>query len=130
MDVFAAIAQPTRRSILEMLAGSGQLPASDIASRFKLSPPAISQHLKILREARLVRMHKHRQQRIYQINPEAVQQVEAWARGIEMLWAERFDRLEALLEADQMPRTPFNDPKETRNDRTGGSRKQRDRGHT
>jgi len=97
MDVFAAIAQPTRRSILEMLATNGQLPASDIAGRFSLSPPAISQHLKILREARLVRMHKHRQQRIYQINPEAVQQVEAWARGVEDLWKDRFGRLEALL---------------------------------
>ena len=76
MDVFAAIAQPTRRSILEMLAEGGQLTVSDIARGFRVSAPAISQHLKILREARLVRMHKHRQQRIYQINPEAVQQVE------------------------------------------------------
>jgi DNA-binding transcriptional ArsR family regulator len=98
MDVFSAIAQPTRRSIVEMLATSGQLPASVIASRFNLTPPAISQHLKILREARLLSMHKHRQQRIYQVNPEAVQQVEAWAKGVEALWADRLDRLEALLE--------------------------------
>ena len=87
MDVFAAIAQPTRRSILEMLAQGGQLPASDIARRFRHSPPAISQHLKILREARLVRMHKHRQQRIYEINPEAVRQVDAWVKNIEALWS-------------------------------------------
>jgi len=100
MDVFAAIAQPTRRSILEMLATGGQLTASDIASRFRVSPPAISQHLKILREARLVRMHKHRQQRIYQINPEAVQQVEDWAKRMEALWSERFARLEELLEEE------------------------------
>ncbi len=100
MDVFAAIAQPTRRSILEMLAQGGQLPASDIARRFQLSPPAISQHLKILREARLVRMHKHRQQRIYQVNPEAVQQVEAWAQAVEALWKDRFNRLEALLQEE------------------------------
>ena len=73
MDVFAAIAQPTRRSILEMLAGSGQLSVADIAGRFRVSPPAISQHLKVLREARLVRMQKRKQQRIYEINPQAVQ---------------------------------------------------------
>ncbi len=101
MDVFAAIAQPTRRSILEMLATGGQLTVSDISSRFRVSPPAISQHLKILREARLVRMHKHRQQRIYQINPEAVHQVEDWARQVEALWSERFERLEALLMEDE-----------------------------
>ncbi len=100
MDVFAAIAQPTRRSILEMLAGSGQLSATDIARRFRVTPPAISQHLKILREARLVRMHKHRQQRIYQINPEAVHEVEDWARQMEALWNDRFDRLEALLKEE------------------------------
>ena len=100
MDVFAAIAQPTRRSILEMLAEGGQMTVSDIARGFRLSAPAISQHLKILREARLVRMHKHRQQRIYQINPEAVQQVDAWVRNIEALWSARFDRLDELLKED------------------------------
>jgi len=100
MDVFAAIAQPTRRTILEMLAEGGQLTVSDIAGRFRVTPPAISQHLKILREARLVRMHKHRQQRIYQINPEAVQQVDAWVRNIEALWTSRFDRLDELLKED------------------------------
>ena len=80
MDAFAAIAQPTRRSILEMLATGGRLSATDISQRFRLSPPAISQHLKVLREARLVRMEKRAQQRIYQINPEALQDFEEWAR--------------------------------------------------
>ena len=104
MDVFAAIAQPTRRSILEMLATGGQLTASDISSRFRVSPPAISQHLKILREARLVHMRKNRQQRIYQINPEAVQQVEQWVKDLETLWSDRFDRLEAILQEQEAPR--------------------------
>ena len=91
-----------------MLAEGGQLTVSDIARRFRLSPPAISQHLKILREARLVRMHKHRQQRIYQINPEAVQQVEAWVKNIEALWSGRFERLDELLkeEADASAPNP------------------------
>lgn len=114
MDVFAAIAQPTRRSILEMLARGGQLPASDIARHFRLSPPAISQHLKILREARLVRMHKHRQQRIYEVNPEAVQQVEAWVQGIESLWRDRFSRLEALLQEEEQPASRARQEKESR----------------
>jgi DNA-binding transcriptional ArsR family regulator len=114
MDVFAAIAQPTRRSILEMLAEGGQLPASDIARHFRLSPPAISQHLKILREARLVRMHKHRQQRIYQVNPETVRQVEAWAKGVEDLWKDRFSRLEALLQEEESTRPSRGQAKERR----------------
>lgn len=114
MDVFAAIAQPTRRSILEMLAEGGQLSASDISRRFRVSAPAISQHLKILREARLVRMHKHRQQHIYQVNPETVQQVEAWAKGVEALWSERFDRLEALLREQDVPLAGQGREKETR----------------
>lgn len=119
MDVFAAIAQPTRRSILEMLAEGGQLPATDIARHFRLSPPAISQHLKILREARLVRMHKHRQQRIYQVNPEAVQQVEAWAKGVEALWRDRFGRLESLLEEEaRLERGSAPKPQTRRNSRT------------
>lgn len=101
MDVFAAIAQPTRRSILEMLAEGGQLTASDIAQRFRLTPPAISQHLKILREAHLVRMQKHKQQRIYGINPEAVHDVEDWARQMTELWEQRFDALERLLKEEE-----------------------------
>jgi DNA-binding transcriptional ArsR family regulator len=105
MDVFAAIAQPTRRSILEILAEGGQLTASEISRRFPLSPPAISQHLKVLREARLVRMHKHRQEHIYQINPDTVRQVEDWARQMTALWDERFDRLDVLLKEEQ-PATP------------------------
>jgi DNA-binding transcriptional ArsR family regulator len=107
MDVFAAIAQPTRRSILEMLAEGGQLTASQISRRFRLSPPAISQHLKVLREARLVRMRKHRQEHIYQINPETVRQVEDWARQMTELWNERFDRLDTLLQ-EQAAGSPRN----------------------
>jgi DNA-binding transcriptional ArsR family regulator len=105
MDVFSAIAQPTRRSILEMLAASGQLSATDISHRFRLSPPAISQHLKILREARLVRMQKRAQQHLYRINPEAVGEVGDWARQMTALWNERFDRLETLLK-EEAPKTP------------------------
>ena len=101
MDAFAAIAQPTRRSILEMLAGGGRLSATDISQRFRLSPPAISQHLKILREARLVRMEKRAQQRIYQINPEALQDFEAWARRMTAVWDERFDALDRVLKEEE-----------------------------
>ncbi len=117
MDVFAAIAQPTRRSILEMLARGGELTVSDISSRFRITPPAISQHLKILREARLVQMHKRKQQRIYRVNPEAVRQVEDWAKRVEALWTDRFQRLENLLEMEETVET-----------RMGGGKRRKGRG--
>ncbi len=94
MDIFSALAEPHRRSIVEMLASEGQLPASAIARRFRVSPPAVSQHLKVLREARLVRMQKRAQQRLYEINPEAMHELESWARRM----ADQYERQYAALE--------------------------------
>jgi DNA-binding transcriptional ArsR family regulator len=64
VDIFFALADPTRRKILELLASRGQLSATEIYANFVVSHPAISQHLKVLREAKLVKMKKHAQQRI------------------------------------------------------------------
>ena len=81
MDKFHALAEPTRRDIIEMLATSGQLSASQICDKFPVSPPAISQHLKVLREAKLVRMEKRAQQRIYQLNPEGMHELESMGQA-------------------------------------------------
>jgi len=78
MDTFTALAEPTRRTILERLAVRGNMSATDIYRGFKSSPPAISQHLKVLREAKLVRVEKRAQQRIYYINPEPMKELEKW----------------------------------------------------
>lgn len=101
MDPFHALAEPTRRRIVEMLAREGALSATEIGARFPVSAPAISQHLKVLREAGLVRVEKRAQQRIYSVNPEAMTEVEGWARHIRELWDRRFDALDALLQAEQ-----------------------------
>ena len=101
MDMFSALAEPNRRSILEMLASDGQLSATAIARKFQVSPPAISQHLKILREARLVRMEKHAQQRLYQIDPEAMHELEGWARRMAEQYDRRFDRLEQVAKQQE-----------------------------
>ena len=98
MDEFAALADPTRREIIELLAKRGRLSASEIADQFSVTPQAISQHLKILREARLVQMEKQAQQRIYQVNLEAVQKLETWTQQITQLWQERYSSLKKLLE--------------------------------
>lgn len=101
MDKFRALADPTRRKIIELLASNGELTASEICEKFQVSPPAISQHLKVLREARLVRMEKRAQQHIYQVNPSALTEFEEWAQRMAQLWNERFDSLEKLIEAEK-----------------------------
>jgi DNA-binding transcriptional ArsR family regulator len=101
MDVFHALADPTRRKIIEMLAKNGQLSAMEIYDQFPVSPPAISQHLKVLREARLVVVEKRAQQRIYKINPEAMLEMEDWARRLRQLWNQRFDALDKVLETEK-----------------------------
>ena len=102
MDKFNALADPTRRKIIEMLANKGPLSATDISDKFEVSPSAISQHLKALRVANLVRMEKRAQQRIYQINPDAMLELEEWPRQMTQLWNQRFDVLDTLLQEEKM----------------------------
>jgi len=101
MDVFEALAAPTRREIIEMLASKGRLSATDIYDRFDASPPAISQHLKILREAKLVRVERQGQLRIYQIDPEGMDEIDQWTQRMTRLWNKRFDALERVLQAEK-----------------------------
>ena len=98
MDIFSALADPNRRHIVELLAKKGQLSASDISDQFDVSPPAISQHLKVLREADIVTMEKRAQQRIYQINPSKFKELERWVKKLTELWDQRFSSLDRLLE--------------------------------
>jgi DNA-binding transcriptional ArsR family regulator len=105
VDKYSVISDPTRRKIIEVLANHGPLSATDISNEFQVSPSAISQHLKVLREAKLVRMDKKAQQRIYQINPQALQELEEWPRHIAQLWNERFDALEAVLRVEMLKAT-------------------------
>ena len=84
-----------------MLARDGHLSATQISDRFSISPQAISQHLKVLREVKLVRVEKRAQQRIYQVNPEAMHELEAWAGQLRQLWEQRFDALDRVLEMEK-----------------------------
>ena len=101
MDTFSALADPTRRNILELLVNTGQMSASDIYKKFTVSPPAISQHLKILRESKLVDMEKRAQKRLYAINPATMQELEGWIKKMTKNWDERFDRLEDILKGGE-----------------------------
>src|SRR5581483_1317953 len=98
-DVFFALAEPRRRNIIEILAAGGEMPATKIAKRFKVTPSAISQHLKILKEAGLVHMRKRAQQRLYHLDPAGVEAVEKWAQKQTELWEKRLINLDKLLES-------------------------------
>lgn len=97
MDIFQALAEPTRRNIIEIIAKNGELSASDIFNKFDVSHPAISQHLKVLRVSNLVMVEKRAQQRIYRINPKPLLEMEDWIEKMKKLWDKRFLSLEKLL---------------------------------
>jgi len=101
MDMFVALADPTRRAILEILASSGELSATAIYEHFAVSPQAISQHLKVLREARLVVMEKRAQKHLYRLNPQTLSQFETWVQQTRQRWEERFEALDKVLEAEK-----------------------------
>jgi DNA-binding transcriptional ArsR family regulator len=101
MDVFSALADPNRRGIIELLASQGQLSSTDIADKFKISAPAISQHLKVLKEADLVEVEKRAQHRIYQINALKVDELEMWVKKLKKTWDDRFDNLDKILKEQQ-----------------------------
>ena len=97
MDAFAALGEPTRRNIMEMLSTAGEMPASAIHKKFRVSPPAISQHLKVLKEAGLVGVEKRGQQRIYHVNPESMKQLEKWISQFTARLDEQYSRLDRVL---------------------------------
>lgn len=100
MDRFAALAEPNRRRIVELL-GAGPLPSGALAAQFALSAPAVSQHLKALKEAGLVRVEVDGQRRIYSLDPDGLAEVEAWIGKVRGFWSGRLDALEAALRHEQ-----------------------------
>src|SRR6266849_3631358 len=100
-QLFNALADPTRRNIIELLATNGQMPATEIYDNFTVSHPAISQHLKVLREADLVHLEKSAQRRIYGLNADTMHQIEDWIKRTTRLWDESFERLDRVLQAEK-----------------------------
>jgi DNA-binding transcriptional ArsR family regulator len=95
----AALADPTRRRIVEMLAERDRT-AGEIVAEFDITPPAISQHLKILRTAKLVTVRPEGQRRIHSLNPSGLDEIEAWITKTKQFWTQRLDTLESLLRAE------------------------------
>jgi DNA-binding transcriptional ArsR family regulator len=96
-DVFAAIGDPTRRKVLDMLS-SQNLAAGEIAMRFQVSRPAISQHLHVLRRAKLVAVQKKGREHIYRLNPEPLQEVYDWIEHYTEFWNAKIGALGEYLD--------------------------------
>ncbi len=97
MDVFDTLADPTRREILCLLE-LGPMDASEIAEQFNISKPAISKHLKRLREGSLVTRTTDAQRRIYQLDPTGLEDVERWVSDRRQAWEARLNKLDRFLE--------------------------------
>ena len=96
MDTFTALADPTRRQIIESLA-VGESSFGDLADQFEMSRPAVSQHLKVLRDAGIVTARADAQRRIYSLTDDSFDEVEEWLGKVREFWSQRLDRLEQLL---------------------------------
>jgi DNA-binding transcriptional ArsR family regulator len=97
-DIFRALADPTRRAILATLK-TGELPVTRIADRFDVSRPAISKHLRILREAELVSETRQSKNRLYRLNTEPLREVDAWLEEYRSMWAGKLANLKKHLES-------------------------------
>jgi len=91
-----ALADPTRQRIVELLA-AGAMSSGDIARHFSITAPAVSQHLKTLRDARLVRVRAEAQKRIYELDPEGMDELTAWITRVRSFWSTKLDALEQEL---------------------------------
>jgi DNA-binding transcriptional ArsR family regulator len=105
-QVFSAIADPTRRAILDLLA-RGSRTAGTIAAEFpRLTQPGVSRHLKVLRTAHLVEVTVNAQQRIYAIKPEGLAELYEWVAKYQAMWPDAIDALERYVNAKAVGERP------------------------
>jgi DNA-binding transcriptional ArsR family regulator len=96
VEALAALADPTRRELLALLA-RGELAAGDLAGRFPVSRPAISRHLRVLREAGLVTCREEGRRRLYSLDPRPLRALDDWLEPYRELWAQRLDALDTEM---------------------------------
>lgn len=98
MSVFDVLAEPNRRRILDLL-GSSEHPVGELVDQLELSQPAVSKHLRILREAGLVEVRGDAQRRLYRVRPEPLRVIDDWLTPYRRMWASRLDELERHLDS-------------------------------
>lgn len=96
-SAFEVVAEPNRRAILSLLAGSEQS-VGEIERRLRMTQPAVSKHLRVLREAGLVEATVDAQRRLYRLKPEPLKELDAWLEPFRRFWERHVDALERHLE--------------------------------
>jgi DNA-binding transcriptional ArsR family regulator len=99
MDIFEAVAEPTRRTVLDLLAARERSAGELVAAFPTLTQPAVSRHLRILRESHLVDVRADGTRRMYTIKPAALAELDRWLDNYRRFWADRLDDLEAHLDS-------------------------------
>jgi DNA-binding transcriptional ArsR family regulator len=97
MTAVEALAQPTRRQILDLLR-EGERPVGELIERLDMSQPAVSKHLRVLREVGLVEVRSDAQRRLYCVRPEPLAELDAWLAPYRRLWTSSLDALERHLD--------------------------------
>ncbi len=97
MTAVEALAQPTRRQILDLLR-ERERPVGDLVERLDMSQPAVSKHLRVLREVGLVGVRADAQRRLYRVRPEPLAELDAWLAPYRRLWSRSLDGLERHLD--------------------------------
>lgn len=101
---FNALADPTRRAVLDLLR-MGSQPAGQIASAFPVSRPAISKHLRLLRRAHLVNERREGRNRVYRLNPEPLKAVDTWLEQYRVFWQANLSSLKTFVETEYAKET-------------------------
>ena len=96
MEALAALADPVRRELLALLA-AGERPAGELAGHFAVSRPAVSRHLRVLREAGLVTSRAEGKRRLYALDPRPLRELDDWLEPYRDLWAQRLDALDTEI---------------------------------
>jgi DNA-binding transcriptional ArsR family regulator len=95
--IFSALADPTRRAILARLA-QGEASVKDLAEPFKISPPAVTKHLKVLQRAGLITQGRQAQWRPCRLEAAPLKDIAEWAEGYRRFWDASYERLDSYLE--------------------------------
>jgi DNA-binding transcriptional ArsR family regulator len=104
-SVFGIVADPNRRAILGLLASS-QRSVGEIERHLGIPQPAVSKHLRVLRDAGLVQSTVDAQRRLYRLNPEPLAEMDAWLAQFRRLWSARIDALERYLDRKSHSKSP------------------------
>lgn len=105
-DVYAAIADPRRRAIIDLLATGDAHPVGSLVDALRLSQPAVSKHLAVLRKVGLVTVEKAGQHRLYRLNAQELQAVHAWITTFEHFWTHQISRIKERAERLARARHP------------------------